>query len=223
MAETRRNVDQLLKGKQLYSVTYSVYTEALHDLTAALKESAAKRESAKTTITATSSTEEFREQRRRKRKSTDDADKRAKKPTTSTTGVSDTQLRSKPKVPTRNIFAPLKSIEMEDDHGNDEQYSIDGQQQKAPSRQVCRALPILLASQANLIQLQRQLQGSLKGNFEFRSTSNGTRVVTKFFSAIRPKFESNNLPYLTSYPKSQKPSSLNSCRGHLRWVGGLWL
>jgi hypothetical protein len=37
-----RNLHQLLKGKQLYRALYGVYTEPLHDLTAALKESASK-------------------------------------------------------------------------------------------------------------------------------------------------------------------------------------
>jgi hypothetical protein len=88
--------------KQLYSSLYGLYTEVLHDLTAVLKQSAAKAKTAKTTITVPPSLQEFREQRRWKRKPTDDADKRAKKPTTSTTGVNDSQLQSKPEVPTGN-------------------------------------------------------------------------------------------------------------------------
>jgi hypothetical protein len=55
-----------------------MYTEVLHDLTAVLKESAAKGETATITITEPPSNEEFREQRRRKRKPSDDVDKRAK-------------------------------------------------------------------------------------------------------------------------------------------------
>jgi hypothetical protein len=51
MVETRRNLHQYLKGKQLYSTLYGVYTEVLHDLTAVLKESAAKGETAKITTT----------------------------------------------------------------------------------------------------------------------------------------------------------------------------
>jgi hypothetical protein len=81
MADTRRNLHQLLKGKQLYSALYGVYTEVLYDLTAVLKESAGEGETADTSITGPPSIEEFREQRRRTRKPTDDTDKRAKKPT----------------------------------------------------------------------------------------------------------------------------------------------
>jgi hypothetical protein len=44
MADTRRNPHQLLKGKQLYSAQYGVYTEVPHDLMAVLKDSAAKGE-----------------------------------------------------------------------------------------------------------------------------------------------------------------------------------
>jgi hypothetical protein len=83
MADTRMNLHQLLKAKQLYSALHGVHTEALHDLAAVLKEGATNGETAKTTITAPPSIEEFREQIRRKRQSTDEANKRAKKPTTS--------------------------------------------------------------------------------------------------------------------------------------------
>jgi hypothetical protein len=70
MADTRRNLHQLLKGKQLHSALHGVYTEVLHDLTAVLKGSDVKGQTAKATITASPSIEEFREQRRRKRKPT---------------------------------------------------------------------------------------------------------------------------------------------------------
>jgi hypothetical protein len=69
MADTRRNLHQLLKGKQLNSALYGVNTEVLHDLTAVLKESAATGETANTI-------EDFCEKRRRKRKPTNDADKK---------------------------------------------------------------------------------------------------------------------------------------------------
>jgi hypothetical protein len=61
MADTRRNLHQLLKGKQLNSALYGMYIEVLHDLTAVLKESAAEGETAKITITAPPSIEEISE------------------------------------------------------------------------------------------------------------------------------------------------------------------
>jgi hypothetical protein len=42
-----------------------------------------------------------------------------------------------------------------------------------------RPPPIVLTSASNLIQLQKQLKGVAIDTFEFRSTKNGTRVVTK--------------------------------------------
>jgi hypothetical protein len=61
MADTMRNLHQLLKEKQLYNALYGMYTEVLHDLTAVLKEIAANREAAKITITEPPSNDEFRE------------------------------------------------------------------------------------------------------------------------------------------------------------------
>jgi hypothetical protein len=64
IADTKRTLHQLLIGKQLYSALYGVYIEVLHNSTAVLKDSAAKGETDKITITAPPSTEEFCEQRR---------------------------------------------------------------------------------------------------------------------------------------------------------------
>jgi hypothetical protein len=101
----------------------------------------------------------------------------------------------------------MRSTEKVADHGDDADIT-KRQQHQAPSSQAGRLLPVVLTSQVNLIKLQRQLKGLLKGNFAFRHTRNGTRVVTKKmadFSAICSHFESNNLPYFTFYPKSQNP------------------
>jgi hypothetical protein len=97
--------------------------------------------------------------------------------TPSTTGINDPQLWSNDEVPIRNFFAPLRSSEMENDHGNNADASTDGQQQQASSSQAGRLPPIVLTSQVNMIQLQRQLKGLLKGNFESRSTRNETKIV----------------------------------------------
>jgi hypothetical protein len=71
-----------------------------------------------------------------------------------------------------------------------------------------RPPPIILTSEANLIQLQKQLKNVVKGDFEFRSTRNGTRVVTKGmadFEAVKSHFSNNSLSYYSFVPKSQKP------------------
>jgi hypothetical protein len=208
VAKSRRNLHQLLTRKPLHSALYGVYTEVIYDLMAVLKESAAIGETAKTTITIPPSKEEPREHRRRKRTFSDDADERTKKLALSATGVNSPKLRSKNAVPTPNFFAPLRSTEMEADHGDDADNSTERYQEQAPSSQAGRPLPIVLISQANVIQLQRQLMGLLKGSFEFCSTRNETRIVKKEIadcSTTRAHFDSNNLPNFTFYPKSQKP------------------
>jgi hypothetical protein len=43
-----------------------------------------------------------------------------------------------------------------------------------------RPPPIILNSKTNLIQLQKQLKNVVKGDFEFRNTRNGTRVIGGF-------------------------------------------
>jgi hypothetical protein len=97
---------------------------------------------------------------------------------------------------------------MEADHGDDAGDTTERQQHQAPFSQAGRQSPIVLTSQGSPMQLQRKLKGLLKGNFGFRNTKSGTRVVMKgmaYFSAIRSHYESNILPYFTFYPKSQKP------------------
>jgi hypothetical protein len=69
-----------------------------------------------------------------------------------------------------------------------------------------RRPPIILTSTVNLIQLQEQLKNVVKGDFEFRSTRNGTRAHTKNmadFEAVKTHL--NKLSYFTFFPKSQKP------------------
>jgi hypothetical protein len=68
---------------------------------------------------------------------------------------------------------------MEADHGDDADTTTERQKYQAPSSLAGRLPHIVLTSQVNLTQLQRQLKGLLKGNFGFRSTRNGTRVITK--------------------------------------------
>jgi hypothetical protein len=42
-----------------------------------------------------------------------------------------------------------------------------------------RLPPIILMSKSNLIQLQKELKSVEDNDFEFRSTRNGTRIITK--------------------------------------------
>jgi hypothetical protein len=71
-----------------------------------------------------------------------------------------------------------------------------------------RPPPIIPASTTNLIQLQKQLQSVVKENFEFRSTRNGTTVITDGmadFQSVKSHFDAHNLSYYSFYPKSEKP------------------
>jgi hypothetical protein len=48
----------------------------------------------------------------------------------------------------------------------------------------------------------------VKGNFEFRNTRSGTRVITRGmadFQSIKSPFDTNNLSYYTFYRKSENP------------------
>jgi hypothetical protein len=108
------------------------------------------------------------------------------------------------KVPTiRNYFAPLRTPQMEA-----EENEPPTEEQQTSSAVSGRPPPIVLTSAINRIQLQSHLKDTVKGNFAFRSTGNGTRVVTREmadYSAIREYSDSKKINYFTFYPKSERP------------------
>jgi hypothetical protein len=60
--------------------------------------------------------------------------------------------------------------------------------QQPSSSKADRPPPIVLTSTTNLMTLQKHIRDIVTGNFEFRNTRRGTRIVTKEmadFSAIR--------------------------------------
>jgi hypothetical protein len=64
-----------------------------------------------------------------------------------------------------------------------------------------RPPPIILTSTTNLIQLQKELKIVVKENFEFRSTTNGTRVITRSmadFQSVKSHFTSITCPITRS-------------------------
>jgi hypothetical protein len=65
--------------------------------------------------------------------------------------------------------------------------------------------PIILTSTTILIQLQKHLKSAVKENFEFRSTRNGTRAITRGVADFKSHFGANNLSQYLFYPKSEKP------------------
>jgi hypothetical protein len=77
-----------------------------------------------------------------------------------------------------------------------------------PPDKAGRPPPIALTTAANLIQLQKQIKTVTKQSFEFRTTRNGTRVITRDmvdYLAVKAHFDSTNMSYFTFFPKSLKP------------------
>jgi hypothetical protein len=179
-----------LDGKALFTAMLRLYA-ALH------------REMRYTILPAQQkSTEEFREQRRRKRNPSDDQAKRSR--TAMPTPVAKPQPQGK--VKTKNFFAPLRTAEIEVEHALVEDTSKETQQPAA--NKAGSPPPIVLTSATNLLALQKRIREIVAGNFEFRNTRSGTRIVTKEmadFSAIRKYLDQNNLSYYTFFPKSEKP------------------
>jgi hypothetical protein len=52
-------------------------------------------------------------------------------------------------------------------------------QEAAAPKKSARPPPVILTSEANLIQLQKKLKGVARQSFELRNNRSGTRVVTK--------------------------------------------
>jgi hypothetical protein len=74
--------------------------------------------------------------------------------------------------------------------------------------------PIILTSTVNLSQLQKRLNRVVKEEFEFRTTRNGTKIITRGmvdFLGVKSYLETNNLSYFTFYPKSEKPTKAVIC------------
>jgi hypothetical protein len=106
----------------------------------------------------------FKEVRSRKRHLTGEAACSPKKAALPTSTVS-----------TKNLFAPLRTINMDTDAPVTESNSTE----TAATGKSGRPPPIILTSAANLIQLQNQLKGVAQQSFEFCNTTNGTSVVIK--------------------------------------------
>jgi hypothetical protein len=123
----------------------------------------------------------FREQRRRKRSNTSDDELVTHK---KANPQASTLLAKKQAEVSIKNYTPLRTMEMDAEDVGDSPAPEEEQQQKKTGRPP----PIVLTSATNLINLQNCLEGVVKGNYEFRSTLNGTRVVTREmadYSAIR--------------------------------------
>jgi hypothetical protein len=190
------NFCKALTGKTLFSALYGMYTVTLKDLKAMLKASSPAGQSV-TPQCAAPREDGFKEVRHRKRNSSSEAAPTTKK------AVSAAEVAPQKEVPTRNFFSPLRANMDTDCPGAE----ATANEEIVPGK-AGRPPPIILTSQTNLIQLQKQLKNVVKGDFEFRSTRNGTRVFTKGmadFEAVKSHFTNHNLSYYPFSPNPRNP------------------
>jgi hypothetical protein len=136
--------------------------------------------------------------------------------------------RASVEITATNFFAPLQTTNMDTDapgtESNEAEETVPGNLGRQP--------PIVLTSANNLIQTQKQLKGVAKQIFEFCTTRNGTRVITKNMvdcqisgSPLRDQqpFLLYLLPKIAETHQGSDPpsASKHSCRGHTRWADGL--
>jgi hypothetical protein len=208
--DNRESYSLALQGKTLYSALYGTYTVTLNDFKGLLKASSQAGRS--------SQADGFKEVRSRKRHSTAEAARSPKKAPVPT---------SAGQVPTKNFFAPLRANSMD----TDAPVTVSNPTEAAAPLKSARPPPIVLTSAVNFIQLQKQLQGVAQHNFEFRSTRNGTKVVTMDmvdYQAARTFLDTHSLSYFTFYPKADKPikgsnsppPNKHPCGGHSWGAGG---
>jgi hypothetical protein len=205
--DNRATYCKALSGSVLFSALHGTYTVALIEFKSLLKASNSAGGTA-TGIESVKPTQEdgFKEVRRRKRHSTNEAAPTSKKP------AAEAQSTTAKEVATRNFFAPLRATAMDTDSSVTEATTPE----EAVPGKAGRPPPIILTANTNLIQLQRQLKNVAKGDFEFRNTKNGTRVITKSmtdFKTVKSFFSTQNLSYYSFFPKSEKP--IKVILGHL--------
>jgi hypothetical protein len=197
--DNRASYCKALSGKVLFSALHGPYTVALKELKSLLKASnSAGGTNTKTESVKPSLDDGFKEVRRRKRHSTNEAAPISKKL------AAEAKSTTNPKVAPRKFFAPLRAATRETDFSGAEATTLE----EAVPGKAGRPPPIILTSTTNLIQLQRQLKNVAKGDFEFRNTKNGTRVITKSITdveAVKSYFSIQNLSYFSIFPKAQNP------------------
>jgi hypothetical protein len=182
--DNRASNCKALSGKVLFTL-YGTYTVALNELKSILKASNSADGVTRASESVKPTQEDgFKEVRRRKRHSTNEAAPTSKKP------AAEAKSTPNKEVATRNFFAPLREILDTDSsvtEGTTPEEAVPGKAGRPP--------PIILTTNTNLIQLQRQLKNVEKGDFEFRNTKNRTRVITKNYG-----FRSRQLLLFHSQP-----------------------
>jgi hypothetical protein len=149
-------------------------------------------------VESTTQDDDFQEVKRRKRHISNDTSQTAKKPTKPVPTSAAVKLPRK-SVLTRNFFASLRT--------NDLDMNTNGAEKSVPEqedpRKPGRPPPIVMTSTTNLIGVQKDLKGQVKGQY-----TKGIRIMTKEiadYSAMKSYQEKNNLHYFTYSPNSKKP------------------
>jgi hypothetical protein len=188
----------MLYGKLFFSTLYGMYTITLTKLKAVSAQ--AKHNDSLNNISSesTAQDDDFREVEKCKRRNSDDTSQ-LEKNSTKTVPISAAFKLPQKAVSTRKFFAPLRTTGMDTETaGAENNLPV----QESPIKSY-RPPPILMTSTTNLIQLRSDLKEHVKGEYEFRNTRNGTRIITK---ETLPLF----LVTLTRNLKSQEIFKLNS-------------
>jgi hypothetical protein len=204
--KNRQKFCSVLNGNNLFSTLYITYTVVLHELKAVLKTSTPAGQS-KTPKSAATQEYGFKEVRGVNGK----VQKRLPQ-------LKDSSVYRRRQAPplkeaaTRNFFAPLRESDMDTDSTKTEATPREAAAPAKPGRPPSK----VLTSAVNLFLLQKQLRFVVSENFEFRSTRNGTRVITRNmsdFQSVKLHIDSQNLSYFSFFSKPEKP--INSVIRHL--------
>jgi hypothetical protein len=110
-----------------------------------------------------------------------------------------------PTITTRNFYAPLRSEDINIQSAQEDGSEAD---QEGAANFTGRPPPIVLTSAVNLIRIEKDIRGEVKGDIHLKTTRNWVRVVTRemadYFS-IKQLFDHRQLSYFTFHPKCEKP------------------
>jgi hypothetical protein len=108
------------------------------------------------------------------------------------------EFQQKAAVPTRNFYAPLTTMDVENENETAEETEPSTKQQQQTAKGAGRPPPIVLTSSVKLIKLERGIKDIVKNKYEFRTTRNVIQVMTKEmadYSAIKHHLEQNSLHF----------------------------
>jgi hypothetical protein len=202
--DNRANYCKDLTGKTLFSALYGTYTVTLKELKSLLKAS---------TTAAGLLRSQLKMQASKKFGGANGTTPPKPPPTSKKavpTGAFAPATTPPMEITTRNFFSPLRAAKIDTESAGSGAPSSEA---TAPGK-TGRPPPIILTSAVNLIQLQKQLKGVVSEDFEFRSTRNGARVITRGmadFQSVKSYFENHNLSYFSFFSKNENPIKAVIC------------